>query len=201
MIESASMAQEKLSKKSSISRFSPVEQQALTQKGAIILESTGESIDDLQKRGKKFWTPLEENYPALAALPSLRSEIAIFPDILYLPKSNKKSLAQQEGMVAQFQENLRESQGLENIRAILGNTPTHAAIAFAYDESSGKQLHGRDHNYPYARTINPKSSGLRIADVGFFNPEYGLGISGSHPESGHVVVFASPLVLPSRKQT
>ena len=176
-------------------RFSLAQKELLKQEGGFIIPSNGETINDLKKRRKKFWTKQQEDFPLLKTFPSLRSEIAIFPDRFYLPKSNNKTFREQEAMVVQFEQELKEQYDLEKVKAVLGNTPTHAFIAFSYHAETGKRLHGKEYNYAYVRTKNPPAINPRIVDVGFFSDQNELGIN-CHPEQNDYLVYAAPLILP-----
>lgn len=176
-------------------RYSPLQREQLKQDGAFIITSHGETINDLKKKKKRFWTRQQEDSSTLITFPSLHSEIAIFPNALYLPNSNNKTIKEQEDMVEQFEQQMRQKQGFEDVRAVLGNTPTHAVVAFSYHAETGKRLHGREYNYAYARTVNPIRVTPHIADVGFFSDQNELGIN-CFPEDKDYFVYAAPLLLP-----
>ena len=123
----------------------------------------------------------------------MASEVAIKPDALFIPKSNNKTLRQQEGMVAKFSTDL--SKKVKGVEAIIGEAPDYVELAFAHLDATGDRLFGEKYDYNYARTKTP-TVGSSVALVGHFNAVDGLVVNHWHRGLGSSDVFASPLVVP-----
>lgn len=156
---------------------------------------TGQSIKTLKDAGRPFWSTWHKDYPNFEASQSRLSEVAINPNQLYLPKSNSKTLDQQLEMVIRLSQDI--SRKVPGVEAVIGEAPDYVELAFTYLDTTGKRLFGKDYNYNYARTVTPVGS--RVARVGRFNADRGLGVRSLHPDGSLSDLWAAPLVVPSRK--
>jgi len=176
-----------------VKRFSPEARQTLEKEGYLIYQLTGQSIKSLRKAGRKFWSTWHEDYPDLEALTSRQSEVAINPKQLFLPDSNRKTLAEQEAMVAEFSREL--TQKVEGVEAIIGEVADYGELAFSHLDATSEYLFGEKHNFDYART-KTQAAGSYVALVGLFDPVDGLGVSSWRCGYGSDDVWAVPLVMP-----
>jgi len=176
-----------------IKRFSAEQKEALEKQGFAIYGLTGQSMKSLRDNGHKFWSTWHKDYPDFEALGSMRSEVAINPSKLFLPKSNNKTLAQQEDMVEKFSQELGKK--VPGVKAIIGQAPDYVELAFTHLDSTKEYLFGAKDNYDYARTKTPTSSS-RVASVGHFLAADGLPVDDWRRGSGDDRVHAAPLVVP-----
>lgn len=176
-----------------VRRFSQEAKEALRREGYAVYELTGQSIASVRDSGRKFWTTWHRDYPDFEALTSMHSEVAINPAKLFLPKSNNKTLVQQEDLIARFSEDLGTR--IQGVEAIMGEAPDYVDLAFARLNDTGDYLFGERDGYNYARTKTPTVGSL-VAGVGLFDPAHGLGVYDWARDDGHVDVFAAPLVVP-----
>lgn len=177
-----------------IKRFSAEQKEALEKQGYVIYGLTGQSIKTLRDNGRKFWSTWHNELPDFEALGSMHSEVAINPNKLFLPKSNNKTLAQQEEMVGKFSKELGKKV-VKGVKAVIGQAPDYVELAFAHLDSTKEYLFGEKDNYDYARTKTP-TSGSYVADVGLFNAFRGLDVHSWHAGGGADDVHAAPLVVP-----
>lgn len=176
-----------------VRRFSQEAKEALRNQGYAVYELTGQSIASVRDSGRKFWSTWHRDYPDFEALTSMHSEVAINPAKLFLPKSNNKTLGQQEELIARFSKDLGTiAQGVE---AIMGEAPDYVDLAFARLNDTGEYLFGEKDGYNYARTKTPTVDS-NVASVGDFHPANGLSVGRWFRGSGHGRVFAVPLVVP-----
>jgi hypothetical protein len=176
-----------------IKRFFKEQKEALEKQGFVIYGLTGQSIKTLRDNGRKFWSTWHKDYPNFEALGSMQSEVAINPSKLFLPKSNNKTLSQQEEMVEKFSQELGKK--VEGVKAIIGQAPDYVELAFAHLDNTKEYLFGAKNNYDYARTKTP-TSGSDVADVGSFDADDGLGVDYWDRDNGDDSVRAAPLVVP-----
>ena len=176
-----------------VRRFSDEVRTALEKGGYKIHTLTGQSIASLRKTGRSFWTTWHKDNPQLEALTSMQSEVAVNPDQLFLPKSNNKTLPQQEKMISQFSQKLGKR--ILGVEAIMGGAADYVDLAFAHLDATGDRLFSKEHNYNYARTNTPTAAG-QVASVGFFDSAFGLSVGYWHGVHGRSDVFAAPLVVP-----
>lgn len=148
-----------------IKRFSQEQREALEKQGFVIYGLTGQSIKTLRDNGHKFWSDWHKSLPDFEALGSMHSEVAINPSKPFLPKSNNKTLAQQEDMVGKFSEELGKK--VKGVKAIIGQAPDYVELVFAHLDSTKEYLFGAKDNYDYARTKTP-TGGSHVAYVGSF---------------------------------
>gem|GEM_PF-1303094 len=179
-----------------IVRFSPEQHGALTERGRLIYAPTGQSIATLREKGRKFWSTWHEEYPDFENLPSRLTEIAIDPQELFLPNSNRKTLAEQEKMIAKYSEKLAKE--VPGVQAILGEAPDYVELAFLHLDATDERLFGEKYDYRYTRTKTP-TVGSNVALVGHFYAQRGLHVGNWVRDRRLGRVWASPLVVPSQK--
>jgi len=176
-----------------IKRFSQEQREALEKEGFVIYGLTGQSIKTLRDGGRKFRSTLPKELPDFEALGSMHSEVAIHPSKPFLPKSNNKTLAQQEKMVEKFSQGLGKK--VQGVKAIIGQAPDYEELAFRHLDATREHLFGAKDIYNYARTKTP-TGGSRVACVGDFRADRGLGVGDLCAGLGHGDVRAAPLVVP-----
>jgi hypothetical protein len=176
-----------------IKRFSKEQKEALEKQGFVIYGLTGQSIKTLRDSGHKFWSTWHKELPDFEALGSMHSEVAINPNKPFLPKSNNKTLAQQEDMIGKFSEELGKK--VLGVKAIIGQAPDYVELAFAHLDSTKEYLFGAKNNYDYARTKTPTSSS-DVAGVGSFYAVGGLAVCSWIRDRSFDIVHAAPLVVP-----
>lgn len=177
-----------------VRKFTDEAREALAKEGYVIDGLTGQSIASLRLAGRKFWTTWHQEHPQFEALASMQSEVAINPGKLWLPKSNNKTLAQQEQMINKFSEDL--SKKIPGVEAIMGGMADYTDLAFAHLDQTGDYLFGEKNGYDYVRTNTP-TVGTLVAIVGDFSPSDGLGVGHWDRGRGNGPVFAAPLVVPN----
>lgn len=175
-------------------KFTDEQREALTARGLVVYELTGQSIASQRVRGSRFWTDWHKSYPKFEALTSRLSEVAFNPDPekFFLPKSNNKTLSQQEELVGEFSQRLQKD--VKGIGAIIGDAPDYVELTFGYKGEHGS-LFGERYGFRYTRTRT--SVGSVVACVGDFGPDSGLGVRGWNPAGGRGSVWAAPLVVPA----
>ena len=176
-----------------VKRFSQEQKEALEKQGFVIYGLTGQSIKTLRDSGHKFWSDWHKDYPDFEALGSMQSEVAINPNKPFLPKSNKKTLSQQEEMVNKFSEELGKE--VKGVKAIIGQVPDYVELVFQYLDKTKDYLFGAKDNYDYARTKTP-TSGSSVALVGNSSAADGLRVDSWDSGNSSDVVHAAPLVVP-----
>ncbi len=177
-----------------ITRFSDEQREALKKEGYLIYGLTGQSIKTLRGAGRKFWSTWHKDsqFADFEALRSMHSEVAINPSELFLPKSNNKTLAQQEEMVDKFSQELGEK--VKGVKAIIGQAPDYEELAFRHLDATQDYLFGVKYNYDYARTKTP-TSGSDVAHIGNFLAD-GLLVFRWRAGLGGDDVHATPLIVP-----
>jgi hypothetical protein len=178
-----------------IKRFSADQREVLEKQGFVIYGLRGRSIKILRDAGRKFWSTWHQDrqFADFEALGSMHSEVAINPSKPFLPKSNNKTLAQQEDMVGKFSEELGKK--VKGVKAIIGQAPDYEELAFQHLDATKEYLFGAKDNYDYARTKTP-TSGSDVAGVGCFDAVIGLGVGYWDARRGRDVVHVAPLVVP-----
>lgn len=174
-----------------IARFTSETRQKLEEAGYRVHALTGQSIKTFHDAGKPFWSTWHRDRPELEAMTSRLSEVAVNPDQLFLPDSNRKTLKEQEAMVKKFSKALK----IDGVEAIVGEMPDYVELAFTHFDTTGERLFGQKYNYNYARTKTP-TSGSNVAHVGHFSADNGLRVSNWNRDRGYGGVFAAPLVVP-----
>ena len=177
-----------------VTRFSQEARTALEKDGYKIHTLTGQSIASLREAGRDFWTTWHKDNLQFEVLVSMQSEVAVNPDQLFLPKSNDKTLPQQEKMIKAFSQKLGKK--IPGVEAIMGEAPDYVDLTFTHLDATGDRLFGENHNYNYARTNTPTAVG-QVAYVGsFFRSVGGLSVRDWPGAYGRARVFAAPLVVP-----
>lgn len=176
-----------------IKRFTGEAREALAKEGFVIRELTGQSIASERAKGSKFWSTWHRDYPQFEALTSMQSEVAVKPGKLFIPRSNNKTLIQQEEMIGGFSQRLGET--VPGVDAIMGEAPDYVDLVFAHLGVTGEYLFGEKDGFNYARTKTP-TVGTRVADVGHAHPDNGLRVGDWHRGHGDSLVYAAPLVVP-----
>lgn len=178
-----------------VRRFSDEAREALTKEGYAIYALSGQSIRSLRELDRKFWSTWhrDSQYEDFEAKGSMASEVALKPDTLFIPRSNNKTLKQQEDMIAKFSTDLGKK--VKGVEAIMGEAPDYVELAFSHLEATGERLFGEKYDYNYARTKTPTVDSS-VAHVGYFNAVDGLRVARWYRDYGRSVVFASPLVVP-----
>ena len=176
-----------------VSRFSSEQRKELERQGRVIVELTGQSIKRLKEQGRKFWSSWHDEYPDFESRTSRLSEVAINPSELFLPESNRKTLQEQEKMIADFSKKLSGKVG--GVMAIMGEAADYVDLAFTYFDRTGEYLFGEKYNYDFARTKTP-SVGSNIASVGHFSRDGGLRVFDWDRVDGDDFAWAVPLVVP-----
>lgn len=179
-----------------IKRFSDEQKEALRKEGYLIYGLTGQSIKTLRDAGRKFWSTWHEDsqFANLEALGSMQSEVAINPSKLFLPKSDNKTLAQQEDMVDKFSQELGKK--VQGVKAIIGQASDYVELAFQHLDATQDYLFGKKYNYDWARTKTSISSSS-VANVGSFHAAHGLEVNYWYHGFGHDHMRAAPLVVPA----
>lgn len=176
-----------------IRRFTDEAKEALAKEGFVIRELTGQSIASERAAGRKFWSTWHRDYPQFEALTSMQSEVAIKPGKLFIPRSNNKTLAQQEEMIGGFSQRLGET--VPGVDAIMGEAPDYVDLVFTHLGATGEYLFGEKDGYNYARTKTP-TVGTHVANVGLASPGNGLDVDYRLRGYGYSYVYAAPLVVP-----
>ena len=176
-----------------IRRFTDEAREALAKEGYVVRELTGQSIASERAKGSRFWSTWHRDYPQFEALTSMQSEVAVKPGKLFLPRSNNKTLIQQEEMIGGFSQRLGET--VPGVDAIMGEAPDYVDLVFAHLGVTGEYLFGKKDGFNYARTKTP-TVGTRVAYVGRAGPGRGLDVGGWYRGHGNSYVFAAPLVVP-----
>jgi hypothetical protein len=190
-----------------IERFSMEQKGALQKEGYFIYDLTGQSIKTLRDSGHRFWSMWHNSLPDFEAISSMRSEVAINPNSLFLPESNNKNLDQQREMVKKYSAELGKK--IQGVRTIIGDAPDYAELVFKHLEITKNNLFRKKFascDYLRARTKTFTDDSL-AAIVSCFptgtNPlglfglgPFGLGIGDWYADSGLENIYVIPLVVP-----
>ena len=178
-----------------VRRFSDEAREALTKEGYVIYALSGQSIRSLRESDRKFWSTWhrDSQYEAFETMGSMASEVAVKPDALLIPKSNNKTLKQQEDLIAKFSTDLGKK--IKGVEAVMGEAPDYVELAFSHLDATGDRLFGEKYDYNYARTKTPTVDSS-VAYVGHFSAVHGLHVTHWNRDHGISHVFASPLVVP-----
>jgi len=176
-----------------IRKFSSETRKALEKEGYIIYELSGRSIGSFEKVGKPFYSTWYKDYPDLANLGSSKTEVAINPEKLVLPKSNNKTLKEHEKMVREF--GLKLVRKIPGVQAVIGEAPDYVEFVFLHFDKTGKRLFGKKYDYGFARTKTLIGSGNAV--VGNFSAELGLEVFRCRdPEDRRAGIWLAPLIVP-----
>lgn len=177
-----------------IKRFSAKQKEALKNLGFVIYGLTGQSIETLRDNGRRFWLEWHRRHPDFEALGAMRSEVAINPSKLFLPKSGGKTLYNQERMVGKLSRELGNR--VTGVKAIIGQAPDYVELAFRHLDSTREYLFGVKYGYGCARTKTPTFSPRHFASVGTFFEYAGLAVGSLDAGCGRGDVHAVALVVP-----
>lgn len=167
--------------------FTDAERKALIKDGAFFISLTGETIEGQQTAGRLF-RYVTDGGDRLLKLPSIRTEVAIYPDPkkFFVPNSGGRDLSTQEEFAKKDGQALRKRLGLkdDSVDVIIPDqASTLTELTFKYlDETTkkgkGVWLFGRDYDYLYGRTKNAvNESGSLVAGVGGAYPVDGVDVS------------------------
>lgn len=177
-------------------RFSQEARQGLEKEGYLIYKLGGQSIRSLKEQGKRFDSTWHRDFPHFEALTSRVSEVAINPNQLFLPNSNRKTFKQQEEIVKGLFEEL--SRRIPSVEAIIGEVPDYLELAFNHLRETSGRLFGEEYKYGYTRTKTPTEASL-MAGVGNFDARLGLDIKRWGRDNGAANdLWITALVVPAR---
>jgi hypothetical protein len=177
---------------SGIATFSAEQRSGLERLGYnFIYPLIGQSIADLRDAGNSFWSSWHKGY-AFENGPSMRTEVALNRQALFLPDSNRKTLSEQLAIISQFSAEIERR--VPGVIAKMGEASDYLRLAFAHNNSTGNRLFGPDDNFDYARTTTP-TGGFYVAMVGYFL-DRGLDVRDLHQDDGYGHVWAVPLIVP-----
>ncbi len=177
--------------RSHIQEFTPEARKSLEDKGYIIYPLMGQSIETLRDGGKRFWSTWHKDFPELEEMKSRLYQVAINPEQLFLPDSNRKTLKEQEQMVKKFSRSLE----VDGVEAIVGEIPDYAELAFSHFDATGGRLFGQVYDYNYTKTVT-STGGSDVAHVGRFDADSGLAVFSWNRGEGRDDLFVAPLVVP-----
>jgi hypothetical protein len=178
-----------------IQRFSQEQKEQLGKYGFKIYELTGQSILTLKEQDKPFYSTWHNylSHPEFETLTSRRSEVAINPLRLYLPRSDKKTLTEQLALVKDLSAFISEE--IPGVEAAIGSVADYAELFFAYsDETENRNLFGRYHARTSTRIIGGYNT--NFATVMGIGPKPSLEI-GDDPDMRYEERFAAPLLFPA----
>ena len=182
-----------------VKRFSEEAREALRDKGFVIYELNGESIEDQVKAGRQFWS---DNHFGFDSLPSRSSEVAINPNQLFLPHAKQGELAYQEKLLEVF--NDQASNRIAGVEAVVGSAPDYTSLAFAHLDATTKKgepdyLFGENYGCLFTRTSTPNKYDDRLlVHVGNFTPQYGglRVVDDWYKKHGYQGISLAPLFVP-----
>lgn len=179
MIERGISAVQKEPERVEIKRFPDKEKRVLKEVGAVVYSITGQTITGQRELREKEYREGKNPRPdfyyvvdagdRLTALPSMLSEVAIYPDPkrFFVPDTGGKTLAEQEELVKKDADKLREILGLEEIDEVIPEeAATLTELTFKHLGETGIWLFGVDYNYWYGSTKNPIDESGDVAVVG-----------------------------------
>lgn len=187
----------KEAKAKEIKRLTDEQKEALKRLGlSEVIPFSGRSIKVWREEGKPFWSTWhqEPQFAEFESMSSMLSEVAINPNQLFLPGSNRKTLKEQEEMVEKFSRDLAKK--VPGVKAIIGEAPDYVELAFQHLDKTGEYLFGKKYNYDYTRT-KTKTVESAVADVGSFDSDGGLHVRHWYRGNRLDVLWASPLVVPA----
>lgn len=176
--------------------FTVQEKRALIKDGHVIYPFVRQTLEGQIAEGKPF-RHVADAGDAFKTTPSMFGEVAFLPDPnrFFIPGSNNATFEQQKEMIERYGDELRVKLDLPgHVRAVMGEAPDYAQLAFIHLKETNTHLFGEDYGYNYARTVTP-TFGLYVAEVGRFSVTDGLRVGQGDREYGSGRVFASPLVI------
>lgn len=193
MIEKSTSAEAK----PEIERFTNEQKKALKRLGfSRIYPFTGLSIRNWREKGKPFWSTWYQDpqFAEFENMPSKLSEVAINPNQLFLPNSNRKTLEEQEAMIKRFSKELATK--VPGVKAVIEEAPDYVELAFQHLERTGEYLFGKKYNF-YSTRTKTIIFGSFVINIGDFHLRGGLDISGSYRDRRRDDLWVSPLVMPA----
>lgn len=182
-----------------IKKFTDKQKEALIERNftAVYLLS-GQSIKSLREAGRKF-SKRCRSYPDVENLTSRLSEVAINPNQLFLPGSDRKIFEEQIRILQDFSFALSKGRNrIQGVDAILGTASDYAELVFLHLDKTGEYLFGSEYGNvtrtaTITRAITDDSFG--IISVGCDDNELIL----SHWSPLHRLrgLRVSPLVVPA----
>lgn len=179
-----------------IEYFSPEARDELEDRGFIIYSLTCRSIRSLKAMGYEFGMDWHERYADLETLPSRNSEVAFNPAMLFLPRSNKKTLVRQRAMIAKYSTELARE--VPDVEAVMGEAPDYAELAFIHFDRSHYHLFGSIYGLGWARTVTRVGSMGKGVVVGRFLDDGRLFVDKEYPDEKGDSIWAVPLIVPSK---
>lgn len=173
-------------------RFSREQRQGLRHLGYEFYGLTGECLQSLRLKKCAMRSMLDEWATAIELISSARTEVAIMPDRLFLPESNRKSLEEQQRLTDDFGKTIERE--VPGVFARLGSVAEYAELALAHARSTGGSLFGHEHGYCNARTntIAGKTGSVIFGDYYVDGPLIGRwSINDGSP-----LLWAVPLIVP-----
>lgn len=184
-------------------KFTTEARNFLDETGRRIYTLRKQSINSLIESGMKFWSSgPDEEHPDLeqfATLTSMNSQVAINPNRLFLENSNEWAYGKEEEMIANLSKDLvKENSG---IKAVIGEVPDYAALAFAHFDETQEELFGKKHDYGLTITKTPfeTRSDTRRVLVGDYDQKNGLfvGVWGRGRGGNRGRILVAPLLVPA----
>ena len=192
-------------------KFSPESREALENKGYVIYELQGKSLDDLQKEtGEPFveqtqlqeWVGGEEGWTHRATLgpfwnktPDTALEVAIIPIGFFLPESNDKGIRLQREMLEKFSQEVGKEIG--GVKAVMGEASEYAELILQHRAKTGKTLIPKPPDLHVIATRTPLSDGNDLVEIAEFD---GRLRCFDYPEflqnGGKGQTWIAPLVVP-----
>lgn len=178
---------------------------ALIRDGAFIYLPTGETISGQKNDGRLFWYVdggfIADGRNRLTEFPARRIEVAIYPDPqrFFVPNSSDQPTGAQIALLAKDTQALRERLGRADIDQILPEAPEVTEVIFRHLDLLGVYLLGpNDNDYIWhMRTNTPTNKeGSRLAYVGYFTAELGLGVDDWGRDAGYGMIGAARWIVP-----
>lgn len=170
--------------------FTTEQRRALESSGYIVHLLIGHTIAELRSAGNIFWSKWHQGHE-IEQVASMSTEVAINPGVLFLPRSNNKTLDEQLALVERHAEEI--SRRIPGLTAVLGNVADYAELAFDH-LSTGVRLFGSKYHYDYTRTTLVGE--LHTARVGAFRGD-GLEVDICFQNEIGDNILASPLIVPA----
>lgn len=184
-----------------IKRFTDEQREALEKRGYTVYPLSGQSIRSLREAGREFLSSCwQQRYPDFENQTSRLSEVAINPGKLFLEASDDKTLKQQEILVEEFSKRLKGRLRIEGVKAIMGEAPDYAELAFRYIDVTGKSLFSEETNtdgYIRTKTVVDVVDPNVTAIVGSFSVGNCLSVYDGSSDKNCSFVWAAPLVVPA----
>ncbi len=192
--------------------FTAEQKRRLNEAGYTVYVLVGQSVHDLKELGKRFdgIPQLESHYLAMLTgrvsgsppgwysrfidIPSRRSEVAININRPFLPDSSNNSFRQQEEMIANFSQEV--SAQIHGVRAIIGEAPDYAELAFLHLDLTGQRLFEDEECVTKTRVRNFSNDTYDSAAVIKQEPDGRLSTRITRITSKFVRGNVAPLIIP-----